>query len=746
MKSLFDKLKSQTEELTSKFSKQESEQSVVPEQKFTEEELALFRPQGRYYEKLDAVLESQIVDELQEGEAWLSTLGVSEIKQLPEAREVAKELKWAMVTTSRRTLLVGWNKQLLFSQLEDISAVPLDVKDEVGRDTATAGEYVFLTNLSNDAHFRELVPVVNVEPNQRLGEYANLLLKGKSLNEAMIGYVENLFQKQFKLDQSPKTLFYKQMTPAMGKKGWTVPEGKEEIMATIVQNLVEAVDNPSKDLLEWTERWSVDLNVQLSLLDVIFEHCSKEVLPKLVDYHREVRQAYLAKEKEEEKQFAFDLRYAGHLKLAKGWEEATEVLEGIYDRLPDETIADLLPEKTLDLTQGEGGQRLKISVLEEIREAKGDPEIPHLDTALRLAELQPLVAERLSTLESVAEGNLKEKVQAVQQLFEVGALTKVPKPYEEKRYQPLSKDLMENALEHPVSKKEGGIYSTMQKWIAEVNIPDYSSVKAFSEAVTAQNYPVVANLVTDMAYALGMSGVQAYVARGENAIGLRGFEGSPAFILIGVEHLTEGSLHELTEQELAFTIGVEMAHLRFNHSRLTSNDVWRGAMDKGMFVVNTALSILPGIGAIGSSIAGISRLSRVANVLKRADAVADVAEKGVKVIDMAGGVTSLYQGKEAKSKEEEKEEKLLATSRLMEITADRAGLMFCCDLQSAVRSIFLNSQRFIADLPIAERYGLMEVLRRRNDQGEFVNQDLAIRISALFSFYLSGDYDWLVNG
>ena len=79
----------------------------------------------------------------------------------------------------------------------------------------------------------------------------------------------------------------------------------------------------------------------------------------------------------------------------------------------------------------------------------------------------------------------------------------------------------------------------------------------------------------------------------------------------------------------------------------------------------------------------------------------------------------------------------------MQLTADRAGLTICGDLRAAVEAIFLSTAENRAELPLVRRHGLVTALGRRDGQGGLLNQALAIRLAALFSFYLSSDFEAL---
>ena len=85
-------------------------------------------------------------------------------------------------------------------------------------------------------------------------------------------------------------------------------------------------------------------------------------------------------------------------------------------------------------------------------------------------------------------------------------------------------------------------------------------------------------------------------------------------------------------------------------------------------------------------------------------------------------------------------DELLAFCRSLQLTADRAGLLLCGDVGAATRAILLTSRRLGPVLDIANRHGLATATSRRGEGGAPLEQELALRLAALYAFYLSEDY------
>ena len=59
--------------------------------------------------------------------------------------------------------------------------------------------------------------------------------------------------------------------------------------------------------------------------------------------------------------------------------------------------------------------------------------------------------------------------------------------------------------------------------------------------------------------------------------------------------------------------------------------------------------------------------------------------------------------------------------------------------------MFLTSKRYYTELAVVEKYGLRDFLLKKNEDDSFQHQDFAIRLANLFAFYLSDEYDKVVD-
>lgn len=259
--------------------------------------------------------------------------------------------------------------------------------------------------------------------------------------------------------------------------------------------------------------------------------------------------------------------------------------------------------------------------------------------------------------------------------------------------------------------------STLQGLVATVETPDHSALRRFCAPLTR------ADAVAAFDEARGFLGVDAvcYVSRGEDATGCRAHDDSGGgFVVLGARHVEEGPLSMSTD-ELRFVFACELAHLRLGHARVTQSDMWRGVLDKGLSGAELLLMALP-------LVRRVKIPDSVGTIL---GAVKD--GKAGQVWDKASGLFRRKTDEPAAEGASEREA-LLVTHRLMQLSVDRIGLELVGDPGPAVRSMLVL--RGEQDLEGAASRGLAEWVLRRDEEGELVDPDLAVRVTALLANWL----------
>lgn len=296
---------------------------------------------------------------------------------------------------------------------------------------------------------------------------------------------------------------------------------------------------------------------------------------------------------------------------------------------------------------------------------------------------------------------------------------------------PLSSELVDDVLRHPLAREKGSLVATAQRLIAQTPEPDVTALSDYCEALDAREQPAAKRALDAARLALALPKLQAYVSRGKKSIGLRGYEGKPPYILLGKAHLDPESPYHMSEAELCFAIGAEAMHLRLGQTRLTSSDVWAGAFARTKGGVELALSLLPLAKGLSVAVPLGKFLDKVPEpaLRKGLEALARLDWTRSRAPDLAAPASALSHINE----------NLFAAHRLMQMSADRAGLVLTGDLRSGLRALLLvrPDTRELLDLMLHS--DLVSVLLNIHDD-DALRADLIVRIAALLGFYTSDDY------
>ena len=430
-----------------------------------------------------------------------------------------------------------------------------------------------------------------------------------------------------------------------------------------------------------------------------------------------------------------DVELAEHLIRSGQRERARLLLEARLDELPSEDLLDLLPSEDTDLTAGAGGQVLRIRIHELLGEARRTAAGPCLRALTELARLQPLVEARVRALHGAAEGELRLRAGALLGVLGPGGLARRELGVDLPEAPALPAALLENVLPHPAARTGSAVLGRVQSLLAAVPEPDHGTLLEYVEPISAARQPEATRALMRAAHLLGVERVQGFVSRGKKGIGTRAYEGPPAFVLVGVRHLDDDPEYGMTEAELGFAIGTEVAHVAYGHARVTSSEIWRGLFERSREGFDLLLGVLPLFKSYRVAERAYQLLQKIpTSALRRVVGGASAVRKKL------ASRPDLGDAHESDDVLSAMHEDLVATARVMQLTADRAGLVACRDLGAALRAMLLVRPDHRKELALAERDGVLTLLRERRADGHFAHQDLAVRIAALGSFYLSDDY------
>lgn len=714
-------------------------------------------PSGLFIEGATPVEEAWLHAALAPDEQVLAWLETSERRTVPS--EVIEEQSAAIryLLTDRRAVLVAVSEVGDQAVLE-LPAKALDVEDGGGRRSVRCSHHVWSSTRTNGERFRALGKVQPLPRAERLRRVARAN-HGAHPTQAM-QLLQSIGEELSPSDRLIIALRAQALDP-------TVVLDEAALIADLQR--LEAQDETGSDLVDALAAWSISGISMLPLVRLGVD-ANPEMAEWYLPLHRSAHQAALSAPAEAA---AADLALGEHLLLAGRREEAQVLLEDRFATLPDEQLSDLLPPEDADLTSGQAGQALRIRTLELLAAARGQKR-EDLATLAELARLQPLVHGRIQALVDATEATpgfeaLGGRAAEVLSLFEDctatqedGALVVHPATLNSAQL---------SGLQHPTARSEGAL-GWVQSWLAKQRRPDQTTIKNYCERLSPKRHHAAVAAVNLASQGLGMPGVEAYISHGTLAHGLRAYDHKPSYLLIGGAHLYEEDGDYLSPPELRFAVGAEVAHIRYKHARVTSGEVWDGTVHKlgsALDLAATALtfgSYAP-VGKVLDSTATHRLLSSVFNattlsrIYKTGDGAKTITTVGTdltklmaKSSDTIGAaktlsgaaetaldkVRSIGSGLGERGSLGVDEQKLIAAHRVMQLTADRAGLVLCGDIRSAVRAVFLTSARYLPELSIAEEQGLGVALQRRDPEGQMLHQELAIRVGALIRFYLEEEY------
>ncbi|WP_420571978.1 hypothetical protein [Kordia sp.] len=683
---------------------------------------------------IDTETQNFIFHNLNFKEHVLSILGVSEVTFNDTEKKHSKNTSWHFVLTSKRTFLVGKTTDDTMI-LESISNESFSLQEKTGKDLITTDSLSFYTEFMNDALYVELLPVIQNTGN-RLGLFGDIVVKKYHKKDTHLALASRLFQLQSTTTDLLINELKADLIPQLKRLKVTLDE--QEILLELFKKHTNAHESFGDNLVIIVEDWELLFAEQKKLLTVLQPLQQKETAKHTIAFHDHIYKSFIEKEKKDEIVFEFNLNYAKHLNNAERFSEAISLYRTIYETLPDDSIADLLPTNTTNLLEGEGGRQLKITILESILHIQQQLNEDVSKTEHKLAELQPLLHKRIDAL--LSHETYKNKAKTIQEILRAKKLTTTPLEHTN-QYQRLEKKEVLKEVVPSCFKNAKGFFDSLNSFIAALNPPDYDSVISFSDRLNSHNHPEIMERITAICYALQINVPECYIGRGTYATSVIGVEGKPSFLMIGIDFLDPEHVRYLEINALTFLIAIELAHMYFEHSKITSTDVWRGAADKGFTVVSMLLTVLPFVGNIGAIFGNVANVEKYGKIINRVEQVANVAEKGQGVMDVTEKLNLNPFSKEKSQANDS--QNLLITSRLMEIVADKVALLFCDDLKAAAKGLLVGTHTFEQDYHIISQYGVEAFLARTNEEGEFVHQELIIRLKSMAAFYLSDTFETL---
>jgi len=705
-------------------------------------------PAGRFGQRATKAQSRWLARAIPPGELLLGWLGVTAAVLPAAAPPIDGRTRWRFLLTDRRLALVA------FGSRSRVAEVPLPrdavhVSRRLGRAAMQLGEHRWTSQFDNDELFDEIAPLLPLAGDDRVREVARLSWRCKAGPDEHKGYVSSLLQQLSERAEDPlDELTWLCITGRIDPCDDEGPSHGEASPATddldrCLQKLVEG-ERTSGQLGRWADQWSIAKADKLIIVERLRAMSPERRAASLsLSLRRQVRHDHRGATLRPAQAASADASFAEHLQMAGQRREARRILEERLELLGeasvDELSVDAGPEGVL--VGGELG-RARREVLLLLASFDADDEPRRLARLRELARLEPVSPSRIEALRCGGDEDLARRAARVQELLGPGALLASAEDDGDRGLGPIDRAELEQRLPHPAAR-DAGVVVQIQQWLGRAQQPDYATIKSYSERATTDVHPTLLDALADASLALGVDGVEGFVSRGERRLGVRAYEASPPFLVVGGDHLDEGSDFSLDERELRFAVGAEVAHLRFGYTRLTSSELWDGLLYRGKQALDVAAMLAGPLGALGNLLRGAQRVSSVERVLRQ---VGVVSRKAAGVFGVAKEIQQVWgpgQGSEAGQPDElsgADPAQLLAACRAMQLGADRAGLLLAGDLGAALRAVFLSSRVYAAELRMAERHGLTKSLSRQDAEGALPQPELSLRLASLCAFYLSEDY------
>lgn len=505
------------------------------------------------------------------------------------------------------------------------------------------------------------------------------------------------------------------------------PAGLSEATNAALHAL-QSQPNAGETLAQWSADWALARADQRALLAAL-----RTINGPHAALATELHARLHATAPLDEQSIATDHALAEHLLEVGERQRAAAVLRETLERFPSAEVYELVAPQREDTradTQDEQaallGRHARVATLEILVTATtGADKTASLRELAALQPLQPLrfadLAEHLDREPEPTDPDLGARAKAVARLLaDPDAFSEDEAPPPVPHVRGLRTELIEETLRHREAR-DGGVMGRLQSMLAKVSAPDGSAVKAYCERVQYKAHEDLEAAMTAAATVLGVPTMLSYLSRGDKSIGMRAYEGDVPFLVVGGDHLDPKADAYLPPAALHFAVGAELTHLRLAHSRVTSAEVWAGGLELGVEGLGVMFAATPLIKKVYST-----TLGKVVSTL------------GGPMVDRVRGNLKANK-KQSRGSLSHDNSELVAAHRVMQFTADRAGLLLAGSPTAAIRAMFAGHPANLAKWALVRRHPLVDVLVRGEDDSKR-DQMLAVRVAAMLAFFVSPDF------
>ncbi len=679
--------------------------------------------ENRFIEKLSPEIKIAYYSSGEEKEILLAALQVSDLKVHPQKEELDRKTDFFYFLTDKGAFLQGFDYRgnLIFS--EDLSDLPIVVKNEIGRNPIKAGEISWFSTRANDNLFFEIQRITDLFKNDRIRCAAAL-----NFNEGNRNYSKKLVEKLSIYDQDISDLWSLFYIDYVNEKS---NNSDVAVLSEIIRKTAES-EGAEEKFLKWLGFWKVSDTEKIGLMYLILKSTAdKEIIRKLSNIHKIIHDDYLKRSKDNISNVLCSLILARHYSECGLKENAEKIILTALEELPDEAICDVIPDYDKDSNDFLGGQFLKSEFYNLLILNKG-PENAK-EYVKQLALLLPMNPEHFNAYLTLADGKTKTVGQEWGSILNEGLKNQGSFDIFES-FNPIPEKMFDTFLRHPATRKKASLH-WVQSITDTISEPDFSAVKAFSEILSESEFPEVFKLVHELRKSFGINFLEIYVARGDASSNITAFDGNPPFLFIGSKILDQAQDCGLTLAELKFAVAARLSNLVFKFSHITSTPEWETWYEKSTVSLRLADLFLKKDKAV-SSVMNFFRFLEIQNFFENEKTVSH-ENFG---IELSKQFSSLLQFSPENDKKILKNLVITVICNTILFTSDRAGLLFAGNLSVAVNSILKSNKKYIEAMQNNKSHSFKSFLLMKNPDETLKFPELILRIQNLVAFYMSFEY------
>ncbi|MEA2042473.1 MAG: hypothetical protein U9N85_07965 [Bacteroidota bacterium] len=652
------------------------------------------------------------------GEKVLAILPVKKIKKNKKAKPLTAQSIY-FVLTDKDAKLFGFDKKYRVKFTEEIGTEKLKHKGFWLWHSIHAKDFKFGINRKVFKLFKLLLPL-NIQTSEiRMKEIAHFnYLKKSPLagNQLMMNLAEKTGDEFYELLRLFLAFYITDIS-------FQTQEEKEALVKKLTNQLNTGFEiKKYKDALH---KFNIGYRGRLVFLELI-----SQVSQTIEQYQSSLELAeFIVSDfnkscKNEKKKAYADILYAELLLRANEFKKAENVLKKTEAKLPDEDFNLLLPDEKSNFFHPTSGKFIQAELYELLSTAKGQENEKY---AGKLAEIQPLSKPNISSLANY-DSKFGKRGKDILSLLDPEQTPGTVTDVLPSKFGTLKQKHKNKVLKHRLIRPDNDVLE-INKWISTLEKPKYTVVKSFAKPLNSDNYPELSKMIRAVAQSFSIDDLEIYSAKGKMTDRVVGYEAKPPFIVFGEDMISKSI------NELIFAVARELAYISHKQTRLTASEAWLQITSKAYSVTDLFREKVSVDRLSEKVFEELVMMREMAKTIEAANAGRDLSQM-INAAQTTKDFVFLSAKIDVKSQEHHK---VLVAKRLIQVSADRAGLIYAGNLKRAVNALIASYKMETGDMLLT----VSDILNMKNNDGTNKYPELAVRIFNMLSFYLSEDYDKL---